>query len=165
MADKYLNKTVLEYFYGRLKTVFATQSSLPTATSDLNNDSGFITSDDVPTATSELTNDSGFIDNTVNNLVNYYTSANTYTKTEVDNIVNGLTGVSFEIVASLPTTGEAGTIYLVSNSGSAPNIYDEYIYVNSTWEKIGTTDVDLSQYWATADLTAITTAEIDAIVV
>ena len=34
---------------------------IPTATSDLTNDSGYITSDDVPTATSQLTNDSGFI--------------------------------------------------------------------------------------------------------
>ena len=34
---------------------------VPTKTSDLTNDSGFITSADVPTATSELTNDSGFI--------------------------------------------------------------------------------------------------------
>lgn len=34
---------------------------VPTKTSDLTNDSGFITSADVPTKTSELTNDSGFI--------------------------------------------------------------------------------------------------------
>ena len=34
---------------------------IPTATSDLTNDSGFITSADVPTKTSELTNDSGFL--------------------------------------------------------------------------------------------------------
>ena len=34
---------------------------IPTATSELTNDSGFITSADVPTATSQLTNDSGFI--------------------------------------------------------------------------------------------------------
>lgn len=34
---------------------------IPTKTSDLDNDSGFITSADVPTTTSDLTNDSGFI--------------------------------------------------------------------------------------------------------
>ena len=124
MADQYLNKTVLTYFYNRLKTVFAEQGDIPVNVSDLTNDAGYITSADVPTKTSDLTNDSGFItssalptklsdltndegfiDNTVNNLVNYYTSANTYTKTEVDNIVAGITGVSFEIVQSLPQTG------------------------------------------------------------
>lgn len=35
--------------------------SIPTATSDLTNDSGFVTSSDVPTKTSDLTNDSGYI--------------------------------------------------------------------------------------------------------
>ena len=34
---------------------------IPTATSELTNDSGFITSADVPTKTSDLTNDSGYI--------------------------------------------------------------------------------------------------------
>ena len=36
-------------------------SAIPTNTSQLSNDSGFITSADVPTKTSDLTNDSGFI--------------------------------------------------------------------------------------------------------
>ena len=39
----------------------ADKSELPTKTSDLTNDSGFITSADVPTNVSELTNDSGYI--------------------------------------------------------------------------------------------------------
>lgn len=40
---------------------FITDSDVPTKTSELDNDSGFITSADIPTKTSELTNDSGFI--------------------------------------------------------------------------------------------------------
>ena len=40
---------------------FITSADVPTATSQLTNDSGFITSADVPTATSQLVNDSGFI--------------------------------------------------------------------------------------------------------
>ena len=39
----------------------------------------------IPTKTSDLTNDSGFITNAVNNLVNYYLKSETYTKTEVNN--------------------------------------------------------------------------------
>ena len=39
----------------------ADKTELPTKTSDLTNDSGFITSSDVPTKVSELTNDSGYI--------------------------------------------------------------------------------------------------------
>ena len=50
---------------------YITTSSLPTKTSDLTNDSGYITSSSLPTKTSDLTNDSGFITKTVNNLTNY----------------------------------------------------------------------------------------------
>ena len=40
---------------------FITSADVPTKTSELDNDSGYITSADVPTKTSELDNDSGFI--------------------------------------------------------------------------------------------------------
>ena len=40
---------------------FVTSSAIPTKTSDLTNDSGFITSSDLPTKLSDLTNDEGFI--------------------------------------------------------------------------------------------------------
>lgn len=42
-------------------TTVANLTDLPTTTSQLTNDSGFITSAEVPTKTSDLTNDSGFI--------------------------------------------------------------------------------------------------------
>ena len=73
-------------------------------------------------------------------------------------------GLEFEIVASLPGSGATNKIYLVSNSGSTQNVYDEYIWVSSAWEKIGTTAVDLSGYLLTADLVAITNGEIDTVV-
>lgn len=89
------------------------------------------------------------------------------TATEINNAIataiSGITGVSFEIVQSLPATGAAGTIYLVSNGGSGTNVYDEYIYVNSAWEKIGTTDIDLSGYWQKTQLTEATQADINTI--
>ena len=47
---------------------FITSSSLPTKTSDLTNDSGFITSLSLPTKTSDLTNDSGFVSVTSSNV-------------------------------------------------------------------------------------------------
>lgn len=169
MADKYLNNTGLQYFFNRLKTIFATKGEVPTATSDLTNDSGFITSADVPTATSELTNDSGFITNAVNDLVNYYTKSQTYTQTEINTLIGQISTVNFEIVQTLPTQDiSTSTIYLVPNGASGQNSYDEYVYINNAWEKIGTTDVDLSAYWTSTSglnnsLIAITTAEIDTI--
>lgn len=48
---------------------------IPTKTSDLQNDSGFITSADIPTKTSQLTNDSGFITSVPVTSVNNKTGA------------------------------------------------------------------------------------------
>lgn len=97
---------------------------------------------------------------------------------EVADAISDITGISFEVVASLPATGTTGTIYLVSNSGSGTNAYDEYIWLASasSFEKIGTTDVDLSGYATTSamntalagkqdTMTALTDAQIDAICV
>ena len=105
----------------------------------------------VPTVVSALTNDSG-----------YQTSSQV--QSAISSAIGQITGISFEIVQTLPATGTNGTIYLLSNGGSGTNVYDEYIYINSSWEKIGTTDVDLSGYWNSTNLTAITNSEIDTIV-
>lgn len=58
----------------------------------------------------------------------------------------GTSLISVEVVASLPASGDAGKLYFLSNSGSAPNQYDEYIWVNNAWEKLGTQNIDLSNY-------------------
>ncbi len=46
------------------------------------------------------------------------------------------------------SSADAGTFYLVHSGSTAKNTFDEYVIVGSTpaWEKIGTTDVDLSGY-------------------
>ena len=51
-------------------------------------------------------------------------------------------GITFEIVEELPETGDSGVIYLVANSGTSPNAYNEYIYINSAYEMLGTTPLD-----------------------
>lgn len=79
---------------------------------------------------------------------------NPATKKYVDAAIGGITGVKFTVVDELPTTGEAGVIYLVAHSHGEQDIYDEYIWVTDKFEKIGNTDIDLSQYAKTADLKA-----------
>lgn len=94
------------------------------------------------------------------------------TASDVQSAINsalaGISGVSFSIVSSLPASGETGVFYLVSNSGSGDNVYDEYVWITdngtSKFEKIGTTAVDLSGYMQTSDMVAITNSEIDTIV-
>lgn len=161
----------------------AVDISVPTATSQLTNDSDFATEgyvDEhggkidiiqvngtaqpitnktvdiaVPEAVSELTNDSG-----------YQTEAQV--QALIDSELEGITGIDFEVVDSLPATGKKGVIYLVHKGGTAADIYDEFIWVTPTsgsahFEQIGTTDIDLSDYWSKTELEAITTAEIDEI--
>lgn len=82
----------------------------------------------------------------------------------INDAIGSVTGISFEVVDSLPATGESGKIYLVSHAHGAKDQYDEYIYYNGSWEKIGSTDIDLSNYWNMDNLVAITNGEIDTIV-
>lgn len=45
----------------------------------------------IPTALSAFTNDTNFITNAVNDLVNYYKKSETYTKSEVNDLISGIT--------------------------------------------------------------------------
>lgn len=104
----------------------------------------------VPTNNNQLTNGAG-----------YQTASEV--QSAIADAVGDITSFQFQIVEELPGTGENGIIYLVSNNGSGQNIYDEYIWTGTAFEKIGTTDVDLSNYWSKTDLVAIQNGEIDSI--
>ena len=95
--------------------------------------------------------------------------------TLIQTALAGFERISFQKVNSygdLPVIGQNGVIYLVPNSGTTPNIYDEYIWytdssttpATSGYEKIGTTAVDLSGYVQYTDISLITNQEIATIV-
>lgn len=117
-----------------------------------------------PTKLSEFENDSGF--QTAENVESTITSKGYQTSSQVQQSINsaiaGITGVEYEVVESLPPSGKKGTIYLKSNGGSGQNIYDEYIWVNNKFEFIGTTQVDLSNYFNTTNFTPVSNEAIDA---
>lgn len=106
----------------------------------------------VPTKLSDLTNDSGF-------------QTATQVSTAISEAVADITSFEFEVVQSLPATGEAGVIYLVAHSHGTNDAYDEYIWTGSGYEKIGNTDVDLSGYQLSSELVEITSTEVDEICV
>ena len=62
-------------------------------------------------------------------------------------MIANLANLQIEIVDQLPSIGETNIIYLVKKSGSAPDIHDEYVFVDGKWEKIGDTEIDLSNYY------------------
>ena len=100
----------------------------------------------IPTKTSDLTNNSGFITKAVNDLTNYYLKSETYTKEEVQSLISAINSVTLQKVESLPEMEESNVIYLVPKSGSGNDIYDEYVYIDGKPEPIGSTQVDLSNY-------------------
>ena len=87
--------------------------------------------------------------------------------TAIQTALAGVTQIDFQVVQSLPQTGTKGVIYLLSNSGTGSNVYDEYIWIDGTpsgsFEKIGSTSVDLSGYVQSSEMHALTNAEIDTI--
>ena len=140
--ENVINNTQTSAEWGNITGTLSDQSDLVTALSGKANTS------DIPTKVSDLTNDSGFIDSTVNNLTNYYTKSQTYTKSEINSLISQIPGFNVVVVQTLPVSDiDPHTIYLVPKTGSGSDIYDEYIYINNTWELIGNTQADLSNYY------------------
>jgi hypothetical protein len=69
-------------------------------------------------------------------------------KKYTDNKITESAGLHREIVTSLPATGDDTTIYMVlDQTASSPDIYDEWLWTNGAYEHIGSTRVDLSDYY------------------
>lgn len=242
---------------------------IPTKTSDLTNDSGFITNADIPTKTSDLTNDSGFItqhqdisgkEDTTNKVTswnspttNAHYPSEKLVKDSLDDKISkssttglvkndgtidtttyltqhqDITGkedntnkvtswndtpnntrypseklvkdsldqkisksntqglvkndgtidttqyltsaditdkIEISVLASaddLPATGQSNVFYFVpSSSSESQNAYDEYVWVNGAYEKVGVQKVDLTGYVKTSELKDHISGEITA---
>lgn len=96
----------------------------------------------------EIPDVSEFITISVDNLVNYYRKSETYNQEQINSLIGSITTINFKIVDSLPGTGENNLIYLVpSSKQEEKNVKDEYIWVDDSWELIGSTKIDLSNYY------------------
>lgn len=103
------------------------------------------------------------LDNTVNNLTNYYLKTETYTKTEVDTIIGSLSHLTLEIVASLPTQDiSTTTIYLIETSAGS-HVYMQYAYINNAWAQLGTTQIDLTNYYNKSEVDLLLLAKQDVL--
>lgn len=81
----------------------------------------------------------------------YYTESEIDTKVGVlQTAIDSLVGFTASVVEELPSSGEEGVMYLVltEEGGVEQDIYNEYIWVDNKFEKIGNTavEVDLSGY-------------------
>lgn len=74
-------------------------------------------------------------------------------KTFASGLFGGVTSFKVVVVAALPTVDiQAMTIYLVPKTPSTTDNYDEYMYINSAWEHIGSTEIDLSAYYTKTEI-------------
>jgi len=114
-----------------------------------------------------------FITKSVNDLVNYYLKSDTYTKAEVQQLIDAVKQFTYQSVAELPTASAdtMNKIYLVpSTNPDTKNVKDEYITIAVTdqgtttysWEQIGSTTVDLSGYYTSQQTDAAISAAIGA---
>ena len=79
--------------------------------------------------------------------------------------IAGISGFHAEIVLELPASGQSNILYLVAKSSAASGDgYDEYLYINGGWERVGSTDIDLSGYVQASEMHAITNTEISDII-
>lgn len=101
---------------------------------------GYAKTTDIPTRVSQLTNDKGY-------LTSHQSLDNYYIKSEVDSKISTIPKFAIKVVDSLPITGgDSSTVYLVKSGNDSQNLYTEYIQVGTTWERLGTQDVNLTDY-------------------
>lgn len=104
-----------------------------------------------------------FITKAVNDLVNYYTKSETYTKSEIDVLIAAIKQFKVLAVPELPdpSADTLYTLYLVPAENPGPqNVKDEWItltrtedgYTSYYWECIGRTEIDLSNYPTIQDM-------------
>lgn len=107
---------------------------------------------------------SSFITKSVNDLTNYYLKSETYTKQEVVALIGAIQQFHYEIAASTAAVVSPATnvLYLIGPTGSGADKYEEYVYAEGAFVKIGDTSIDLSGYSTTQEMNAaISTALAD----
>lgn len=79
--------------------------------------------------------------------------------TDIMQAIAAIPQFKLSIVETLPETGDKMTLYLVPKEGTNNDVYDEYIWIEqtSTFEHLGTTAVDLTNYVKNTDYAGTTT--------
>lgn len=150
-----IGNTVYDIIAGDVVSYSATlQSGTKIGTLTINSTSYDLYCSTVPTNVSDFVNDAGYIDSSA--LDPYYT------KSQVDSLISDFGG--FEVVATLPTQDiKTNIIYLLGPIGTGSDQYEEWIYSNSTWVKIGDTTVDLSNYYTKTEVDTALSGKQDTI--
>lgn len=173
----FLNDDGVLYFWSIIKEYVS--KNKVSKTSELQNDSGYITAEQVPdkivvdTDASNLSNDASHVPSS--SVLSAAKRASELKFADIDtsianinDTISGLNSIDISVVESydkLPQTGKTGVIYLVPHEHESKDVYDEYLWTGSKYEKIGNTDVDLTGYLKTSDMQPISNDTIKSICV
>lgn len=165
MASEYLGKAGVTWLINKLKTALDTKvdkvsgaeantiNTVAVNGTALTPDSTKKVNIEVPTETGIRGIVTGY---------DYQTSAQV--QKAIDAAMSGSVGIDYQVVSTLPDSGKRGIIYLVENTHGTQDVYDEYIWISasSTYEKIGSTDADLSAYVRKVDIVDISETDLAA---
>lgn len=84
-------------------------------------------------------------------------------KTYVMDQINNAEHFHREIVDALPLTGKDNVLYLVPKKGSNKDVYNEYIWTGTDYELMGTTAVDLSDYYTKEEADKLLDKKVDKV--
>lgn len=158
-----------EVFMGqdRVGELWAAVKTALAMKADVTDLEGYTTPDAVATAiTSALTNyatNTGVTTAITTALADYLTASQV--NDAIASAVAAARNIVFKTVDQLPETGEANVIYLVPNGQEGPNIKDEYMWIDGAFELLGSTKVDLTDYWSKQALRPMTADELKAILI
>ena len=88
-----------------------------------------------------------------------------YVDEEINKVLNTIANIEFITVDELPEVGKSNIIYLISHQHGDKDIYDEYAWIETTqsFEKIGNTDIDLSNYYTKEESNILLDTKVDKI--
>ena len=90
-----------------------------------------------------------------------------FVATAISNALSGKIDLHFEFLQELPLTGVVGTFYFIPATVEESGVdeWEEYVWnaTDSQFERIGAATLDLTNYFNTTNLPAITNAQIDTI--
>lgn len=72
--------------------------------------------------------------------------------------------IRYEAVDTLPETGEDKVIYLVPDGSEGSSVKKQYMWLDGKFELLGSTEMDLSNYWSKGELRQMTSEELQAII-
>jgi len=112
------------------------------------------TGNTVTVTTASIPDVSQFVTRSVNDLANYYLKSETFTKAEVQSLIGAIQQFHYEIYASTSAivSPASNVLYLIGPTGTGADKYEEYVYSNNAFVKIGDTSIDLSNYVTTSAL-------------